>query len=95
MLVGGGADFVTAFMLVGRNPPMALLLLILAVRAAAAADVLFGWTALVFMLTSSWLISSPRYLLVLYTLFSVGARLSRFPAVLAPLVLAGARSKDG
>jgi hypothetical protein len=91
-LVAGGADFVTAFMLVGRiaGVLVALPLLVLAVRRLRLPDVLFGWTALVLLLSSSWLISFPRYLLVLYPLFIVGAQLSRSPRVLVPIVLAGA-----
>ncbi len=91
-LVVGGADFVTAFILVGRiaGVLVALPLLVLAVRRLRLPDVLFGWTALVLMLSSSWLISFPRYLLVLYPLFIVGAQLSRSLRMFVPFVLAGA-----
>jgi hypothetical protein len=51
--------------------------------------VLYGWTAFILILSSAWLISFPRYLLVLYPLFVVGAQLTRSSRVLIPFVLVG------
>jgi hypothetical protein len=41
------------------------------------------------MLSASWLLSLPRYLLVLYPLFIVGAKLAKSPRVLYPVVTGG------
>jgi hypothetical protein len=54
------------------------------------ADVLYGWTGFLLMVSASWLISLPRYLLVLYPLFVIGARFTRSRRVFVPVVLAGA-----
>ncbi|MGA9310486.1 MAG: hypothetical protein WBV74_08960, partial [Pseudonocardiaceae bacterium] len=91
-LIAGGNNSTFTFIYTGRiaGVLVALTLLVLAVRRLRLPDVLFGWTAFVLMLSSSWLISFPRYLLVLYPLFIVGARLSRSRRVLIPLVSAGA-----
>jgi hypothetical protein len=41
------------------------------------------------MISAAWLISLPRYLLVLYPLFVVGARFGRSPRVFIRVVVAG------
>ena len=91
-LIAGGNDFTFIFVFVGRiaGVLVALPLLVLAVRRLRLPDVLYGWTGFILILSSSWLISFPRYLLVLYPLFVVGARLTRSLRVLIPFVLAGA-----
>ncbi|MGH3842006.1 MAG: mannosyltransferase family protein [Pseudonocardiaceae bacterium] len=91
-LMAGVNDPTFTFIYVGRvaGTLVAVVLLGLAVRRLPLPDVLFGWTNLVLVLSSSWLIALPRYLLALYPLFVVGARVSRPPAVFVPLVLAGA-----
>ncbi len=91
-LIAGGNDFTFIFIFVGRiaGVIIALPLLLLAVRRLRLPDLLYGWTGFILILSSSWLISFPRYLLVLYPLFIVGARLIRSPRVLFPFVLASA-----
>ena len=42
------------------------------------------------MLSSSWGLSLPQYLLILYPLFIVGVRIARFSVVFIPYILAGA-----
>lgn len=91
-LMAGGNDPTFTFIYGGRvaGVLVAVPLLVLAIRRLRLADVLYRWTALILTLSSSWLISFPRYLLALYPLFMIGARLSRPLSVLAPLVVAGA-----
>jgi mannosyltransferase PIG-V len=91
-LLAGGNDFVTTFMYAGRfaGVLVALPLLVFAVGRLRLPDVLYGWTSFVLILSAAWLISLPRYLLVVYPLFVIGARLSRSPRVFVPFVLAGA-----
>jgi hypothetical protein len=91
-LVAGGNDFTFTFIYAGRiaGVLVALSLLVLAVRRLRLPDVLYGWAGFVLVLSAAWLISLPRYLLILYPLFVVGARLGRSPRVLIPLVVAGA-----
>ncbi|HEX4102210.1 MAG TPA: mannosyltransferase family protein [Pseudonocardiaceae bacterium] len=90
-LLAGGNDFTFTFIYVGRvaGVLVALPLLVLAVRRLRLPDVLYGWTAFILTLSSSWLISFPRYLLVLYPLFVVGAGLTRSPRAFIPFVLSG------
>lgn len=65
-------------------------LLVLATRRLGTADWLYGWTGLLVVGSTSWLISLPRYLLGLYPLFLVGAQLLRSRRLLWPVVAAGA-----
>lgn len=67
----------------------ALPLLVLAVRRLRTPDWLYGWSGLVLVLSTSWLISLPRYLLGLYPIFMVLASLTRSPRVLWPTLAAG------
>jgi hypothetical protein len=92
VLLEGNNDSAHEFIYLGRFAAIlvAVPLLILTLRRLRLPDVLYGWTALVFLLSSSWLISLPRYLLAIYPMFVVGALLSRSPRVLIPFVLAGA-----
>lgn len=91
-LLAGGNDSTLEIIYIGRiaGVLVALPLLILTLGRLRLPDVLYGWTALLFLLSSSWLISFPRYLLALYPLFVVGAQLSRSPRVFIPVVFAGA-----
>lgn len=93
-LLAGGNEFTFTFtfIYVGRvvGVVVALPILVLAVRRLPLADVVFGWTAFVLILSAAWLISLPRYLLVLYPLFVVGSRLSRSPRVFVLIVVVGA-----
>jgi hypothetical protein len=68
----------------------ALLLLIVGLRRLRVADSVYGWAAFVLVLSTSWLISLPRYLLAIYPIFVVGAWLTRSRAVLWPVVVLGA-----
>lgn len=52
-------------------------------------DLVYGGAGLLFFLTASWLISLPRYVLVLYPLFMVGARWTGRRLVLAVVLGAG------
>lgn len=90
-LLAGANDFTFTFIYVGRVAGVLVALpgLLIAVRRLRLPDVLYGWTSFILILSTSWLIALPRYLLVLYPLFVVGARLSRSPRVLIPLVFAG------
>lgn len=67
---------------------VALPLLVLAIRRTRPADALYGWAGLVLLLSASWLISLPRYLLGIYPIFIVGARLTARRRVLLPLLVA-------
>ena len=91
-LWAGGLDFTFTFIYAGivAGVIVALPLLVLAVRHLRVPDVLYGWAGFLLMMSAAWLISLPRYLLVLYPLFAVGARLCRSPRVLIPVVVAGA-----
>jgi hypothetical protein len=88
----GGNDFTFTFIYAGRvlGVLVALPLLVIAVKRLRLPDVLYGWTTFVLILSTAWLIALPRYLLVLYPLFIVGAQLSRSPRVFMPLVVVGA-----
>jgi hypothetical protein len=91
-LLAGRNDFTFTFIYAGRiaGVLVALPLLVLAVWRLRLADVLYGWTGFLLMVSASWLISLPRYLLVLYPLFVIGARFTRSRGVFVPVVLAGA-----
>jgi hypothetical protein len=52
--------------------------------------VLYGWSGFLLMMSAAWLVSLPRYLLVLYPLFIVGARLARSSRVFIPIVVVSA-----
>lgn len=71
----------------------ALPLLVLAVVRLRAADWLYGWAGLVLVLSTSWLISLPRYLLGLYPLFMVLAGLTRSRRVLWPVLAVGSAAQ--
>lgn len=91
-LLAGGNDYTFTFIYTGivAGVIVALPLLLLTVRRLRLPDVLYGWAGFLLMMSAAWLVSLPRYLLVLYPLFVVGAWLGRSPRVLIPVVVAGA-----
>lgn len=92
VLWAGGLDTTFGLIYGGRlaGVLLAVPLLVLAVRRLRLPDVLYGWMGFLLMMSASWLASLPRYLLVLYPLFIVGALLTRSPRVFIPVVLASA-----
>jgi hypothetical protein len=48
----------------------------------------YAWTALALMTSTTWLLSLPRYVLVLYPLYLVAAKLTRREAILCPVLAA-------
>ncbi len=61
-------------------------LLILGVRRLPTGDVAYAWIAFLFVMSSVWLLSLPRYVLVLYPLFVLGAQLTARRRVFVPVV---------
>ena len=64
-------------------------MLVLATRWLRRADAIYGWAALLIVGSTSWLISLPRYLLPIYPIFLVEAKLTRSRRVFVPIVVAG------
>src|SRR5262249_5796318 len=91
-LWAGGLDFTFTFIDAGivAGVIVALPLLVLAVRHLRVPDVLYGWAGFLLMMSAAWLISLPRYLLVLYPLCAAAARPGRVAGVVSPVVVAGA-----
>ncbi len=87
----GSNDSTRTLIFVGRTVAFAfaLSLLVIAVRRLRVADTLYAWSGFVLILSTAWLISLPRYLLVLYPLFVVGAQLTRSKRVFIPIVVGG------
>jgi hypothetical protein len=87
---GDGRDplitFVHRMRLVGFV--FAVPVLIAAVRRLRTADWIYGLSGFVLILSASWLLSLPRYLLVLYPIFMVGAKLTASLRVFVPVVAA-------
>jgi len=65
-------------------------MLVVASRRLRIADAVYGWAALIVVLSTSWLISLPRYLLPIFPIFLVEAKLTRSRRVYWPLVAIGA-----
>lgn len=65
-------------------------LLVLATKRLRRPDWLYGWAGFALVLSTSWLISLPRYLLGLYPIFMVLAGLTRSKRVLVPMLVVGA-----
>jgi Mannosyltransferase (PIG-V) len=88
-LFGGGIDFTFTFIYTGivAGTLVALPLLVLAVWHMRLPDVLYGWSGFLLMMSAAWLISLPRYLLVLYPLFAVGAQIGQSPRAFIPTVV--------
>jgi hypothetical protein len=61
-------------------------LLVAGRRLVPVADQVYAWIAFAFVLSSVWLLSLPRYVLVLYPMFAVGAGLTRRRTVIVPVV---------
>jgi hypothetical protein len=86
---GGWDDPTRRLILVSRLVAYAFGVLVLAVgyKVLRLADNVYAWAGFVLIVSTSWLISLPRYLLALYPIFLIGARWTRKLPVLA-LVLA-------
>jgi hypothetical protein len=54
------------------------------------ADAIYGWSGFILVCSTSWLISLPRYLLPLYPIFMIEAKLTRSRRVFWPVVVIGA-----
>lgn len=67
----------------------AIPLLVLATRRLRLEENVYAWGGFVLIMSASWLLSLPRYLLVLYPLFVVGADLVRSERIFYPVVVAG------
>lgn len=80
-----------AFIAWGRllGAGFAIIVLTLGIRRLRAGDQLYGWLSLILILSSSWLISLPRYLLGIYPLYVVLAWLTRNRAAFWGLLVAG------
>ena len=65
-------------------------MLVLASRRLRTMDAIYGWSGFVLVCSTSWLISLPRYLLPLYPIFMVEAKLTRSRKVFWPVVVTGA-----
>lgn len=63
--------------------------LVLGARRLRVPDSIYAWIGFVFILSASWLISLPRYLLVLYPLFMVGAGVIRSRRAMGVAIAAG------
>lgn len=87
---GTGSGF--AFIAWGRllGTAFTVVVLALGVRRLRAGDQLYGWLTLILILSSSWLISLPRYLLGIYPLYVVLGWLTHNRAALWGLLAAGA-----
>jgi len=59
-------------------------------RLVPLADQVYAWIAFVFVLSSVWLLSLPRYVLVLYPMFIIGAELTKRRSVFIPVVTGSA-----
>ncbi len=68
----------------------AIPMLVLASRRLPRMDAIYGWSGFVLVCSTSWLISLPRYLLPLYPIFMVEAKLTRSRKVFWPIVVIGA-----
>lgn len=64
-------------------------MLVLATRWLGRADAVYGWAALLIVGSTAWLISLPRYLLPIYPIFLVEAKLTRSRRVFWPVVIVG------
>ncbi len=69
---------------------LAVTLLLAGRRRLSLSESVFGWTALVLILSSSWLISMPRYLIGIFPLFIVLAHHTMSKRVLWPMLAVSA-----
>lgn len=90
---GASGDFL--FIFVGRIAAALFAVVLLAVgwRRLRAGDHVYAWANLLLVLSASWLISLPRYLLAIYPLFVVLARLTRIRPALWGMLGAGAAAQ--
>lgn len=91
-LLNGVGDPTGRFIYIGRIAAFvfAVPVLVLAIRRVRVANSLYAWSGFLLILSASWLISLPRYLLVLYPIFMVEARFTSSKRVLAPVLATGA-----
>lgn len=89
-LVAGTDDATRRFVYWGRLAGfvVAFPLLVVVARRLRRSHALYAWSGFVLILSTSWLLSLPRYLLVLYPLFIVGAQLTRSMRVFVPVLVA-------
>lgn len=94
-LLTGTGNSTRSFILWGRLSGFvfALPFLVIGIRRLRVADAVYGWVAFVLVLSTSWLISLPRYLLAVYPIFIVGACLTRSPVVLRPVLAVSAAAQ--
>jgi hypothetical protein len=87
----GSTDGDGAFIYWGRLAGFAFAVTVLAVgvKRLHLTDTVYAWTGLLLIMSASWLISLPRYLLVLYPLFMVGADLIRSRRAMTIAIAAG------
>jgi hypothetical protein len=90
-LIEGQRDSAYALIFASRLAAIAFAIpmLVLATRWLRRADAIYGWAALLVVGSTSWLISLPRYLLPIYPIFVVEAKLTRSRRVFWPIVVAG------
>lgn len=91
ILAEGATGSDLAFIAWGRllGTAFAVLVLGLGIRRLRLGDQLYGWLSLALLLSSSWLISLPRYLLGIYPLFVVLASRTRRPPIFWGTAAAG------
>jgi hypothetical protein len=91
-LIAGPGGSTETFIIWGRicGFVFALPVLVLGLRRVRAGDAVYAWTGFLLILSASWLLSLPRYLLVLYPIFIVGADLIRSRRAMTVAVAAGA-----
>jgi hypothetical protein len=68
----------------------AVVMLVIATKRLPRMDAIYGWSGLVLVCSTSWLISLPRYLLPLYPIFMIEAKLTRSRRVFWSVVAVGA-----
>lgn len=90
-LVQGGHDAEYTAIFVGRVGAFAFAvpMLVFAVRSLRRADAVYGWAGFALVLSASWLLSLPRYLLPLYPIFMVEAKLTRSRRVFRVVIILG------
>ena len=90
-LVAGQRDSAYTVIFASRLAALAFAvpMLVAAARRLKRVDAIYGWAALLAVGSTSWLISLPRYLLPIYPIFMVEAKLTRSRRVFAIVVAAG------
>jgi hypothetical protein len=96
-LNAGSQGSTESFIYWGRIAGFVFTLPVLAIgiRRLQVVDTVYAWSGFVLILSASWLLSLPRYLLVLYPIFMVGADLIRSRRATAITVSLGALIQAG